>query len=375
MHLVARPCNLPGFGIGFLNFMRRSSPPAQNQSSPTQNEVAAEAGVARSTVSRALKNHPAIPESTRQRILAVAKRLGYRENPYVTANMQRVRGAHALRSQAIIAFLTPFSLERWYREVLSYRKIYESAKERAFHLGFELDPISLIDQGLDSDRCNDILRARGIDGVLVAPFENPFKRLKLEWHRFSIATLGFAHVSPRFSYAAANHYYNVSLTLRRLHRLGYRRIGLALPARANRYAQGTFEAAYRLHSGAQPPAYRLPHFAPGDLADWNASKFIKWFNKYRPEVVVCLTSDVRSWLNAGGFQIPDDVGLATLSRHGTEQEWSGVDQHNELIGAAGVQIIAEQLTLNQRGIPSYPKAFFIEGEWAQGWTTRRLGKI
>jgi LacI family transcriptional regulator len=338
--------------------------------SPTQDAIAIKASVSRSTVSRALKNHPSIPEATRKRILQIAEEMGYRENPFVTANMQRVRGSRARRSQAIIAFLTPFALERWFAPVQSYRKIYESAKARAHELGFELDPISLVDQELDSHRCNDILIARGIDGVLVAPFENPFMRLRLDWNRFSVATLGFAHVQPRFSYAAANHYYNMCLAFRRLQRMGYRRIGLALPERANRYAQGTFEAAYRLYSGNQPPACRIPHFAPEKLGDWNADKFCKWLKKCQPEAVVHLTSDVPTWLTDAGFDIPNDIGLATLSRHGTKEGVSGVDQHSELVGAAGVQIIAEQLTLNQRGIPAYPKAIFIEGEWATGWTTR-----
>ncbi len=101
---------------------------------------------------------------------------------------------------------------------------------------------------------------------------------------------------------------------------------------------------------------------------------MKWFQKNKPEVVVCLTQDVRGWLIDAGLDIPGDVGLATLSRHGAESEWSGVDQHSELVGAAGVQIIAEQLTLNQRGVPPYPRATFIEGEWASGWTTRRLSR-
>ena len=350
--------------------MNRSSA-SKPQPSPTQNEVATKAGVARSTVSRALKNHPSIPAATRDRILMIANQLGYRENPYVAANMQRVRGVHAQGSQATIAFLTPYSLDHWYQRVLSYRKIYESAQKRAYQLGFDLDPISLIDQGLDSRRCNDILIARGIDGVLVAPFENPFIRLRMDWHRFSVATLGFVHVKPRFSYVAANHYYNVSLALRKLHRLGYQRIGLALPERANRYAQGTFEAAYRLYSGAQPASCRLPHFSPENLSDWNVGKFMKWFEKTKPDVVVCLTNDVRGWLSVSGVKVPEDVGLATLSRHGSEENWSGVDQHSELVGAAGVQIIAEQLTLNQRGVPAYPRALFVEGEWATGWTTRR----
>ncbi len=60
--------------------------------------------------------------------------------------------------------------------------------------GFDLDPISLVDQALDSAynrRCNDSWWREVVDGVLVARLKNPFIRLKLDWDRFSIATLGF----------------------------------------------------------------------------------------------------------------------------------------------------------------------------------------
>lgn len=352
--------------------MKTSVLPSSASASPTQLQLAIAAGVSRSTVSRALKNHPAISAATRKRIAHIAKEIGYRENPFVTANMQRVRGAHPTRGKAIISFLTPYSLEAWFDGVPSYKKIYEGARRQAYELGFELDPLSLQDKGISNKRCNEILVARGVDGILIAPFENPFVRIRLDWARFSVATLGFMHVAPRFSCTACNHYHNMSLMLRQLRRLGYRRIGLAIPGRADRYAQGTFQAAYLLHAQNHAVAPRIPPLVPDRLSDWNRSVFLSWFKKHRPDVIVCLTHDVRDWLDAEKVNIPGDVGLAILSHHAHETEWSGIEQHTELIGEAAVRIVSEQLTLNQRGCPTYPKTLFIDGEWVSGSTTRKI---
>lgn len=343
-------------------------------SSPTQLQLAEAVGVSRSTVSRALKNHPSISAATRERVARIASQIGYRENPFVTANMQHVRGAHPAKAKAIMAFLTPWPLEQWCREVLSYRKIHESALRQARELGFELDPISLKDKGLSNKRCNDILLARGIDGVLIAPFENPFVRIRLDWSKFSVATLGFQHVYPRFSYAACDHYHNMSLALRQLRRLGYRRVGLAIPGRADRYARGTFQAAYLLHAQKRIMGPPIPPFVPTWLSDWTRQGFTAWFRQHRPDAVVCLTHDVRDWLAAERVDIPGELGLAILSHHPHEADWSGIEQHTELVGAAGVRVVAEQLTLNQRGRPAYPRTLFIEGEWIDGRTTRQLKK-
>lgn len=48
--------------------------------SPTASMISERAGVSKSTVSRALKGHPSIPQSTRERILAIARELGYEPN-------------------------------------------------------------------------------------------------------------------------------------------------------------------------------------------------------------------------------------------------------------------------------------------------------
>ena len=54
--------------------------------------VAAAAGVSVMTVSLALRRVPSIPAETRERVLAVAEKLGYRRNPLVAALMADLRG-------------------------------------------------------------------------------------------------------------------------------------------------------------------------------------------------------------------------------------------------------------------------------------------
>ncbi len=54
----------------------------------TLDDVARSAGVHRTTVSLALRNHPRIPQATRDRVKQIANDLGYRINPLVSALMQ-----------------------------------------------------------------------------------------------------------------------------------------------------------------------------------------------------------------------------------------------------------------------------------------------
>ncbi|AIY01548.1 putative transcriptional regulator, LacI family [Arthrobacter sp. PAMC 25486] len=55
-------------------------PDPQNTRGPAMRDVAAAAGVSAQTVSRVLNDHPNVQDSTRQRVLAVVEKLGYRRS-------------------------------------------------------------------------------------------------------------------------------------------------------------------------------------------------------------------------------------------------------------------------------------------------------
>jgi LacI family transcriptional regulator len=68
--------------------------------------------------------------------------------------------------------------------------------------------------------------------------------------------------------------------------------------------------------------------------------------------------------------VPDEVGFATLTYSPVYGEISGVDQNDEIVAAVGVELVAEQLHHNRRGVPTHPKIVMVEGEWKEGKTLR-----
>ena len=68
----------------------RFQPSDRGRHRPTLVDIASAAGVSKATVSLVLRNHPSIPDRTRERILEIAKDLGYVYN----------RGAASMRSRA-----------------------------------------------------------------------------------------------------------------------------------------------------------------------------------------------------------------------------------------------------------------------------------
>ncbi|MDA1068643.1 MAG: LacI family DNA-binding transcriptional regulator [Verrucomicrobia bacterium] len=73
--------------------------------SPTIEFIAKKAGVAKSTVSLALRNSPKLLEQTRSRIQKIAQELGYKPNPLVSAQMAHIRSHKSQKSVTTIGFL------------------------------------------------------------------------------------------------------------------------------------------------------------------------------------------------------------------------------------------------------------------------------
>lgn len=91
-------------------------------------DIASHLGVATSTVSRGLQNHPAISHHTRKKVLAAAEELGYRRNAYagsLRSTKTRTIGVmlHELKSQltnSILAGIGKVANEAGYDIIVSY---------------------------------------------------------------------------------------------------------------------------------------------------------------------------------------------------------------------------------------------------------------
>ncbi|GAA3756539.1 LacI family DNA-binding transcriptional regulator [Salinactinospora qingdaonensis] len=121
-------------------------------------DVAREAGVAASTVSRAFSNPRRVNATTRQHVLEVAERLGYRPNPLASA----LQSGHT----ATLAMLVPDIANPHFFGTIRGAERRASAAGITFILGFT-------EESADTER-NQIERlARSVDGFVLASSRMP----------------------------------------------------------------------------------------------------------------------------------------------------------------------------------------------------------
>src|SRR5689334_10005986 len=106
----------------------------------TQRDVAEACGFHPSTVCLALKNSPSIPQPTRQRIQAVATKLGYQPN-VAARNLALLRTERASTGSLAIAWINQEARRDYWRVEPVARTYFEAARSRAKDAGYHLEEI------------------------------------------------------------------------------------------------------------------------------------------------------------------------------------------------------------------------------------------
>lgn len=360
------------------------------QRQPTQQDIANACNVSKATVSLALRNHPSLPEETRKRIREMAEKMGYHPNPYVTALMGSVRKRRFPTYRATIGWLVEEDhAERW-KSPGGARQYWEGAKKRAEQLGYSLDILMLEPSGVRPVQrsiasVQRIMKARGIHGI-VLPELGTQEVAVAPWKEFSVSLIGtyggkFGELAaggdlavPGFNTVQSDSYHNMQLAISRLEQLGYQRIGLYLTPWHDARHERRHSACYSLYQDSLPPERRVPELVAGYDAksDVPPKKFVQWLRTYKPDVVLCLTRQVAEWTRSLKISVPDELGLAHLDVTALEEGWSGINTSREYIGAAALDLVADQLAINEPGLPLYRKTIQIQGSWVDGQTTRQV---
>lgn len=333
--------------------------------------VARAAGVHQTTVSLALRDHPRIPQETRDRIKAIATKLGYRTNPYVSAFVaSRHRGRRIRR--ATLGYVTADKIEHGGRGAISdYADLYSGAKQRAEELGYGIDHLWLGDPKLTSARFHQITETRNIHGLLIAPMAVKSHTLDIDWRRFAVVAYGFSMSEPHVHRVVPDFYHSMIDLLGRCRAAGYRRIGLVLDNNSDRKNDHLWLA----------PFIAEPRFTPGATsveplllpAAWDGQLFDEWYASQKPDVIVALNKVFRKvevWAQARNLKTGRDLQLVMLNvtENPGERGSAGVYLDRRRAGAACVEQLAAMLNRNEKGIPSSPHTLLIETGWSSGPT-------
>jgi LacI family transcriptional regulator len=337
-------------------------------------DIAEKAGVTRMAVSLALRGKPGVSEDTRAHILNIARELGYSPDPEVAKLLARIRSRTPAEATSCLALLTSGTTADQWKKFRTERMYVEGAIERAKEYGYRMETFWLGQPGLSPARLSNILWNRGIEGVIIAPWQGRLARntphhVDLDFDRFSVVEISETIDAPDLDRAMHDQYTAMIKCLDELAKLGYRRIGLVLEQALDLRVKGRWTAAYLRYrdqygSDAMPPPLLLPFF---EVATFNA-----WIERHVPDAIVSVDCFGMRLLEAIRRTVPDAIGYASLDVDGdnrTHPGLSGIDQHSTQVGASAVDLLVSAIHRGQRGIPANPVRIAVEGSWHAGNST------
>lgn len=160
--------------------------------------------------------------------------------------------------------------------------------------------------------------------------------------------------------------FTIAKTLRELRRLGYQRIGLAMPENLNLKSGFAYQGRYLVEKQHYPEMKWLPPLFYPHSEFPDAAPLLKpWLRKHRPEVIICNDVHARDLLTNWGVAIPKDLGLVHLSLGPDTPDWTGMFMDGRQIGAACVDLLLSQIQQNERGVPDTPYEKLLRSHWVK----------
>ncbi len=327
-------------------------------------DVARKAGISRTAAGYALQNRPGVSSETRQRVMRIAKQLGYIPDARIGVWMARVRESKS-KDLLPIAWLNTSHEEDAWRKYKFHTPFLEGARDRALQLGYRLEEFWVHQPGLTLRRLSQILYQRGIEGAIVTP---PARHLRLNWNHLAGVALGGALLAPRLHRVGSDDNFNLLLVLKMLKRSGYRRIGICLMTFADRVSHHIFRAVANDYLAQTCREDRIPSLFYAHEDAEAQKKLALWLRRNRPEVIVCSSNKFISWIQGIGLRVPEDIGLVHLAIDDDVPDWAGIHSNRHSMGVAAAEQVAYLIQNRQFGVPRTPFALGIRGHWQHGST-------
>lgn len=334
-----------------------------DKKTPTLADVAKLLGVATATCSMALRNDPRISEATRKRVKEAADSIGYQPDPLLAALVSRRRQA-----KRVYANLATVMDDRWLKQKKQdWAELLNEGMQRACgQLGYHLENLYSVRDlggGKDADR---IFRARGIQGLILLPTPDGTLDFEIDWDRYAVVTIGNTTTKRPLHRIATDAFAAMSLVCTMLKEMGYHRVGLAhampLERRLRFEWLGAMSKEQYLPGGLEMVTPHLP-------MELTRQGFLDWVAKEKPECVVTGNEDIPSWLESGGFKVPDKIGVAFLGKDTiAKSKAAGILQHMDILGECAVKQLHAMLACSEKSFPTVPREILIYPQWGDGYT-------
>lgn len=331
----------------------------------TMQDVAARAGCSKNTVSQALRNSPQIAKATRKRIRELAKKMGYRPNPMVSALM--AQNASRVRKDStgnVIGFLNHWPVgENSGRQHPNTIQMLEGMERRAGELGYRVEEFSTWGGNYTPKRLHQILMTRRISGLVLTTLvcQEEFQKLPREHY---IAAGSCPELTAcGIPCAITDCFGNMVMAMKKLESLGYRRPGLVINHAQDVLTNFQYRGGYEAWIGSSSHMSALPIYS---FSHPNTRISLRqWVEANRPDVVLGVIQ-VHQLLREIGLSIPGDLGFATFDHHVSHRGIAGFDSRLDMVGEAVIDLITSRLYRNEFGLPKNARTVVVHGDWIDG---------
>lgn len=300
-------------------------------------DVAREAKVSVSTVSRVLRDHRDVDSDTRSVVQAAIEKLGYRPSPIARA---LVSGQTRLLALLVSDFTNPF-----------YPQLAKSIEHEAAKAGYTVVICNTHDRPAETSRHLTRLLGQGLDGVIHAAVgRDELTVLSLLVDLRRVVFTNRPPSSESVSYVVSDNFNGAAELTRHLLALGHRRIGFV---GGPKYARNATERLRGFMAEMSKVANAEALVVEGDFSKVGGeSAVLRWLDEgSRPTAIIAINDSVALGamepLIRRGLRIPHDIALAGFD--GTElaasplMSLTTVDQHSDKLGRLAARILLKQL--------------------------------
>jgi len=334
-------------------------------------DVAHQLGVHTTTVSLALRNSPRLPLETRQRIQALAKKMGYHQDPMLTALMAYRSNVATAKTQPTIAMIFDFQNEQEFDQAPpSYRNFLTGATSKAEELGYKIQRFFFEGphRSAEGQRIGRILISRGITGVILSAFRPRTTSFSFDWDQFSVVQIENQHLALPLHMVSSDQATMAREAVRRLWAGGFRRIGMAVGREEEIYLDHAFTVGFHgeafLHAGLRPAPPLL--LANGQKPDQIGPVLRKWIGRYKIQAVISNWTTVSAALELDRTDRVSNPVLVILGTTPPDGPFGGMTQLDTVVGERAMEQLAMLLKTNQTGCVDTPNRILVPGAWVTG---------
>lgn len=335
---------------------------------PTMKDIARQAGVHQTTVSLALRNHPSIPKSTRDRIKKIAEKLGYRPDPMLSSLIAYRKSRSENVQTPTIGYIMNVDGEKGLKNSDARQQFLQGAKEKAKELGYNLDVFYYGGKHYHSNYLDKVLITRNITGIILAGFLTQFTDIELSWDFYSIVKIEVLPFQVRAHTIENNQYQVVRRAFKEIRKLGFKRIGLCVATHDEEHTRNLFSAGYYVEQAIIPEEDRVP------ILVFDGNELYEDFGESLDNITnwvvdnnldVCITNwrildpvvkEASERLNKHVYAPPLDLW------EDADQQW-GMVQNHKIVGSSAIEVLSGLMQHHQKGQAKYPRMNLINATW------------